>query len=60
MTGFAPWNEALFADDFVAKQQLPAFALKIVPQLRQLLPAPRYTLLLNFFNTKEASQHRIL
>ena len=51
--GFAPWNEALFADNFKASALLGPFALKLVPQLRALLPYPRYELHLNFFNQGE-------
>lgn len=48
--GFAPWNEALFADNYKASTELVPFALKLVPQLRAILPADRYELHLNFFN----------
>ena len=48
--GLSPWNEALFADDALASRLLPRFALKLLPQLRRSLPAPRYDLILNFFN----------
>ena len=48
--GLAPWNEALFADDEKARRLLPPFALKLLPQLRALLPAARYAIYLNWFN----------
>ena len=50
VSGFAPWNEALFADDAKARNLLPAFVLKVVPQIRTILPSSRYDLILNFFN----------
>ena len=50
ISGFSPWNEALFADNDKAYNLLPPFTLKIVPQLRKILPAERYELVLNFFN----------
>ena len=50
VAGLAPWNEALFADDEKARRLLPPFALKLLPQLRALLPAARYAIYLNWFN----------
>ena len=47
--GMAPWNEALFADDDMAQRLMPPFTLKLLPQLRGLLP-PRAQLHLNWFN----------
>jgi len=47
--GMAPWNEALFADDDMAQRLMPPFTLKLLPQLRGLLP-PRAELYLNWFN----------
>lgn len=51
VTGFAPWNEALFADNARGFALLPPFTLKVVPQLRAVLPTSRYDLILNFFNS---------
>jgi hypothetical protein len=39
--GIAPWNEALFMDNEKAADQLPAFAMALLPRLRRRMPADR-------------------
>ena len=60
VSGFAPWNEALFADDAKARLNLPPYTLKLLPQLRAILPASEYDVLLNFFNVRPNARPRLL
>jgi len=50
LQGIAPWNEALFSDDAKAALLLPPFVLALLPLLREVLPASRYEIYLNWFN----------